>query len=289
MTSKTEMNNELNLNDMAITIEVDGGVIEDVRNGEIRHMVLEINGDNQESILETVDGHLALTVDELPDKYYGCYYYNNGEFPYNIKDDLHFLILSSDEEDCLVRIIDVETEAAMRFNYNEEKETMEEDPDGECCVWEVAFEIVPMPEDAKTYLMRWNPQISSFTEKDYKECLEDLNHVTFRMNWSIREWEEARRGDMFYMLRIGDDKAGIVFRGQFLSDPYPGDDWAGSNKRRMYVDMICDATPEAESKTILPLEKLHEAIPEIDWGAKGSSGVLLPETVTEKLEDLWEE
>ena len=283
------MNNELNLNDMAITIEVDGGVIEDVRNGEIRHMVLEINGDNQESILETVDGHLALTVDELPDKYYGCYYYNNGEFPYNIKDDLHFLILSSDEEDCLVRIIDVETEAAMRFNYNEEKETMEEDPDGECCVWEVAFEIVPMPEDAKTYLMRWNPQISSFTEKDYKECLEDLNHGTFRMNWSIREWEEARRGDMFYMLRIGDDKAGIVFRGQFLSDPYRGDDWAGSNKRRMYVDMICDATPEAESKTILPLEKLHEAIPEIDWGAKGSSGVLLPETVTEKLEDLWEE
>ena len=68
MTSKTEMNNELNLNDMAITIEVDSGVIEDVRNGEIRHIAMEINGDNQDSILETVGGHLALTVDELPDK-----------------------------------------------------------------------------------------------------------------------------------------------------------------------------------------------------------------------------
>lgn len=48
-----------------------------------------------------------------------------------------------------------------------------------------------------------------------------------------------RRGDFFYMMRTGDDKAGIVFCGQFLSDPYPADDWAGSTKRRMYVDMIC--------------------------------------------------
>ena len=48
------MNNELNLNDMAITIEVDSGVIEDVRNGEIRHIAIDINGDNQDSILETV-------------------------------------------------------------------------------------------------------------------------------------------------------------------------------------------------------------------------------------------
>ena len=27
--------------------------------------------------------------------------------------------------------------------------------------------------------------------------------------------------------------------GHFLSDPYPADDWAGSTKRRMYVDMVC--------------------------------------------------
>ena len=41
------------------------------------------------------------------------------------------------------------------------------------------------------------------------------------------------------MMRVGDDKAGIVFNGLFLSDPYPADDWAGSTKRRMYVDMVC--------------------------------------------------
>ncbi|MCR4920648.1 MAG: hypothetical protein K5945_02935 [Bacteroidaceae bacterium] len=36
----------------------------------------------------------------------------------------------------------------------------------------------------------------------------------------------------------GDDKAGIVFNGLFISDPYPDEDWAGSTKRSMYVDMV---------------------------------------------------
>lgn len=85
---------------------------------------------------------------------------------------------------------------------------------------------MPLPAEAKSYLMRWNPSISSFTEKDFEECVENMVHGMFRMNWSIREWEEARRGDLFFMMRTGDDKAGIVFTGQFISDPYPGDDWA---------------------------------------------------------------
>ncbi len=96
-----------------------------------------------------------------------------------------------------------------------------------------------VPKTPNVYLMRWNPSISSFTEEDYKQCVEKLTYGLFQINWSIKEWEEARKGDFFFMLRSGDDKAGIVFQGQFLSDPYPGDDWAGTEKRRMYVDMIC--------------------------------------------------
>lgn len=50
------------------------------------------------------------------------------------------------------------------------------------------------------------------------------------------------------LMRVGDDKAGIVFSGQFISDPYPGDDWAGTTKRRMYVDMIVTNSVEPERK-----------------------------------------
>ena len=111
-------------------------------------------------------------------------------------------------------------------------------------------------------------------------------HGMFRMNWSINEWEEARRGDIFYMMRVGDDKAGIVFNGQFTSDPYPGDDWAGSTKRRMYVDMGCRNPVKPGEVPPVSLDKLKEAIPSVDWG-KGHSGALLSSEVGEKLLELW--
>ena len=76
--------------------------------------------------------------------------------------------------------------------------------------------------------MRWNPTISSFKESDYEKCVENMERGMFRMNWSIYKWEEARVGDMFFMMRVGDDKAGIVFSGIIVSDPYVMDDWAGT-------------------------------------------------------------
>ena len=73
-------------------------------------------------------------------------------------------------------------------------------------------------------------------------------------------WEEARRGDMFYMMRVGDDKAGIVFSGQFVTDPYPADDWGGSTKRRMYVDMVCMNAAEPDAAPLITLEELQKTI-----------------------------
>ena len=284
-TDKT--NNGVDINEMVVSLKVDSEVIEKVLKGEITHFLMDIDEDNQNYVLENFDGNLVLTVDELPETFHGCYYYNNGEFPYAIKDSLTFLELNSDEENsCLVRIIDIEMNPVTRFNYQGVGKPIVEDPDGDSCVWELTFEIVPVPKEAKTYLLRWNPTISSFKEADYMECMADKVHGMFRMNWSIRDWDEARRGDMFFMLRSGDDKAGIVFCGQFISDPYPGDDWAGSNKRRMYVDLICMDPVDADKKPALSLEKLSAAIPDFDW-SNGHSGVLLPGDVAEKLLELW--
>ena len=72
---------------------------------------------------------------------------------------------------------------------------------------------IPVFDEPRYYLMRWNPAISSFKEEDYEKCVANMTYGMFCMNWSIYEWEEARRGDYFYMMRTGDDKAGIVFRG----------------------------------------------------------------------------
>lgn len=272
---------------MAITFEADDEVIQKVRTGEITHITLDINDDNYRLILETIKGNLILIVDEAPDTFQGCYFYNGGEFPYAIKSTLDFLVLNGKEDHCLTKIIGVETEAGTRFRFQGPGKPSVEDPEGDSCIWEVSFEVVPVLEKPKRYLMRWNPTISSFKEKDFEACVENQVHGMFRMNWSIYEWQEARRGDLFYMMRTCDDNAGIVFSGQFLTDPYPGDDWAGSNKRRMYVDMVCTNSMEPEDRPSLTLEKLQENIPDFDW-SKGHSGVSLPEEVTTKLNELWD-
>ena len=274
-------------NEMGVAIGVDNEVIEKVRSGEITHIIVEINEDNQNMFLENSDGNLVLVTEELPDTFHGCYFYNDGEFPYAIKGVLEFLDLSSDDDHCLTRIIDVDTEPGTRFNYQGAGKPIVEAPDGDSCVWEVTFEVVPLLMEARTYLMRWNPTISSFTEKDFEACMENRVHGMLRMDWSIYEWQEARRGDFFYMMRTGDDKAGIVFCGQFLSDPYPADDWAGSTKRRMYVDMIC-YNAESGSAPHISLEKLQATIPSFDW-QKGHSGELLSEEITTGLDEIWGE
>ena len=274
---------------IALSFIVKQEVLDKVRSGEITHISLDINDDNYRDVLQINDGNLVLVVDELPDTFHGCYYYNNGEFPYAIKDSLLFLLLrtENDEDFCVARIIDVNTEPGTRFRFQGQGKPTVEDEDGDSCIWEVQFEFIPLFADHRTYLMRWNPSISSFTEKDYKACLDNMVNGMFRINWSIYDWQEARRGDMIYMMRVGDDKAGIVFMGMLITDPYPADDWAGSTKRRMYVDMVCFSPSKLRIKPRLSLQQLESAIPSMEW-AQGHSGVLLSEDVVKQLELLWD-
>jgi hypothetical protein len=88
------------------------------------------------------------------------------------------------------------------------------------------------------------------------------------------------------MLRTGDENAGIVFRGTFTSNPYPGEDWAGQGKKRYYMNMDCYDCVTAEQKPPIDIELLEKEIPEIDW-RKGHSGQLLSEETAEKLNELW--
>ena len=281
-----DKNKEVDINKVAFAIEVSPGTIDRVRSGEVGYITLQISEDNQRLILENVDGMLILDIEETPTTYHACYLYNHGEFPYIIKNSLQFLVLSEGDKDCLVQILGTETEPTVRFNYQGAGMPIMPASNGDSCIWKVIFEVLPVPKEPKRYLMRWNPAISSFTEKDYEACVENMKNGTFRMNWSICEWEEARRGDCFYMMRVGDDKAGIVFNGQFLSDPYPSDDWAGTKKRRMYVDLVCVNPVKPGEVPSVSLNKLKEVIPDFDWG-KGHSGALLPSEVGEQLLELW--
>lgn len=148
-----------------------------------------------------------------------------------------------------------------------------------------SFDVEPI-RSPKTYLLRWNPTISSFNLDDYRDVLSKYPGGFSGMNWSIYEWEKAHKGDHFYMLRTGDDKAGIVFRGVFTSDPYPGEDWAGNGKQRYYMDMDCYDCVPADVQSPICIEELEKVVLGIDW-RRGHSGELLSSEDAERLNELW--
>jgi hypothetical protein len=45
---------EVNINEVAIALEVDSDMIDKVRSGEVTHIVLQINEQNQNMILESI-------------------------------------------------------------------------------------------------------------------------------------------------------------------------------------------------------------------------------------------
>ena len=148
-----------------------------------------------------------------------------------------------------------------------------------------SFDVEPI-RSPKTYLLRWNPTISSFNLDDYRDVLSKYPGGFSSMNWSVYEWEKAHKGDHYYMLRTGDDKAGIVFRGVFTSDPYPGEDWAGNGKKRYYMDMDCYDCVPADEQSAIGIEELEKAVPGIDW-RRGHSGELLSSEDADRLNELW--
>ena len=103
------------LDELSITLDVDDEVIDKVLHGEITDIVLRINEDNQDLLLETIDGKPVVEVEESPKTDQGCYFYHDGEFPYVIKSTLNFLILAGSNRGCLSRIIGIERNERIRY------------------------------------------------------------------------------------------------------------------------------------------------------------------------------
>lgn len=53
-----DKNKEVDINEVAMTVEVSPGVIDRVLESEVTHIVMQLGEDNQNDMLETVEGHL---------------------------------------------------------------------------------------------------------------------------------------------------------------------------------------------------------------------------------------
>lgn len=92
MNNQNEMPNEGN----SITLEVPRMLFEDLRNGILNHIEIPIHLNSYSTMLENVDGNLILNCDEMPESFFACYFWNNGVFPYLVKESLQYISLLSE-------------------------------------------------------------------------------------------------------------------------------------------------------------------------------------------------
>lgn len=136
----------------------------------------------------------------------------------------------------------------------------------------------------KTYILFWNPAISSYKLKDFQREMEDLDNAY--MNWSVWEYEKACAGDRFFMVRCGSGKTGICMSGYFSSDPYKDEDWSGKGRVTYYMNLEPDYMIHPDYLPILSTTDLVREVPGFDWNG-GHSGRLLDAKLAEKLEAIW--
>ncbi len=138
----------------------------------------------------------------------------------------------------------------------------------------------------KTYILFWNPAISSYKLEDFQREMENLRFAD--MNWSVWEYEKASAGDRFFMVRCGSGKTGICMSEYFSSNPYKGEDWSGRGRVTYYMNLEPDYMIHPDYMPILPTMDLVRDIPGFDWTG-GHSGRLLDAKLAEKLETIWKE
>ena len=135
-----------------------------------------------------------------------------------------------------------------------------------------------------TYILRWNPSISSYTIERHLEIISHIDKGEYPsfFNWSIFEWEKLKAGDIFILLQVGTDCDGIAMIGKFSGKPYEADSWRNDGTKIHYANMnILDAFNLMDEIGLLSYN-FEEDFPEIDWHS-GHSGTLVEPKVAKKL------
>jgi len=137
----------------------------------------------------------------------------------------------------------------------------------------------------KLYILRWNPNISSYTEDGFLRDFYDLsrrNSHGAEMNWSIYEPEQLQPGDWFIFCRVGTKHDGIVGFGRFTSQPYLGKSWRRDGRQISYADMLFMMLLNKIGNTPWTAKRLEKEFPEIDWHG-GHAGIPLDEQIAERM------
>ena len=105
-----------------IGIGIDKKTMNEFLRGKRNSISIDLHDDNASNFVEYMEGDYSgyiLNVEEMPIKYHGCYFYNNGVFPYIIKKDLENIMLVESDTRIVGKIVSCTPKAGQRFRFGE--------------------------------------------------------------------------------------------------------------------------------------------------------------------------
>lgn len=133
----------------------------------------------------------------------------------------------------------------------------------------------------RTLILKWNPEISSYTKERFDEDLAD--HIFCDFNWSVWEHQQLHPGDRFFLVRVGEGKTGIAMAGTVYSRAYKDEDWSGKGRETYYTDLDVLDAYDTDHTPHITIAQLQEAIPNFQWDG-GHSGIYLTDEQSEVLD-----
>lgn len=125
------------------------------------------------------------------------------------------------------------------------------------------------------FLLRWNPNVSSFKDESFRQMIADSRKGPVRMDWSVREWEKLEEWDWAVLCRVGTDADGIVAIGRFDGRVEEADSWRKDGSKCHYAFFWMSLAQDPLRTGRLLAGALEKAVPGIDWHG-GHSGVAVP-------------
>ena len=125
------------------------------------------------------------------------------------------------------------------------------------------------------FLLRWNPNISSWKNSDFRQSLADSRKGPIGMDWSVREWEKLEQWDWAVLCRVGTDADGIVAIGWFDGRIEESESWRKDGSKCHYAFFWMSVVQDPSQTGLLLADTLERTVPGIDWHG-GHSGIAVP-------------
>ncbi len=131
-------------NTLGILVSTD--ILSAISSGTLKRYDVELNEDTYDQIIETSDGNIIFMSDGVPEEGTGCYFHNEGEFPYMLRRWVEFIMFTDGEKKVPMKIKYTKTKTLMRMSFDSNDEAVE-DPEGQYCVWQVTYGFGPVEEE----------------------------------------------------------------------------------------------------------------------------------------------